>query len=95
MDHEPLSQHGFSLYHLHGYKLVTSIDNYLQSIWKLSVCSYTSDNAWHYGASVSEKLSVIFNIIIYIHIRKTIHEQIEFCAEHNIQILVYLLAEVP
>ena len=48
----------------------------------------TSENAWHCGASVSEKLSVMHYEMFYLTYGK-IHEQIEFCGEH-IRILVLL-----
>ena len=48
----------------------------------------TSENAWHCGASVSEKLSVGLNILKCFY--ETIHEQIEFCGDtEHIRIAQY------
>ena len=48
----------------------------------------TSENAWHCGASLSEKLSALLKCTEMFFISghythsETIHEQIEFCGEH-------------
>ena len=53
------------------------------------VCMCTSENAWHCGASMGEKLSVGLNVLKCFY--ETIHEQIEFLFCGDTEHILYVL----